>query len=251
MSQPAVKHHLIGSFYDVANMSNFSAGLQQAISQIRSGGVFVGDNLFTFSKNLSFLHDAAFMSAYEAHASTLGEKSAVWRFHTLAWAARRSLAIAGDFVECACYKGISARIVADYVKLGETDKEYFLYDLFEHSAEENHHGMPEHGADLYQQVTARFADLANVHVTQGKVPEVLERVAPESISFLHLDLNNAEAEIGALHLLWDRISPGGTVVLDDYGWFAYRAQKFAEDSFFAERGYSVLELPTGQGLVIK
>ena len=41
------------------------------------------------------------------------------------------------------------------------------------------------------------------------------------------------------------------IVLDDYGWSLYRAQKQAEDAFFAERGYLVLELPTGQGLVVK
>jgi hypothetical protein len=232
-------------------MAAFSAGLQQAVNQITTGGVFAGDNLFTFGRNLSFLHDTAFMAAFEAHASTVVEKAVIWRVHTLAWAAKRGLAIPGDFVECACYKGISARIVADYVKLGETDKDYFLYDLFEHPADANHHSMPEHGADLYGQVKARFADLANVHVTQGKVPEILAQISPKIISFLHLDLNNAEAEIGALNLLWDRISPGGTVVLDDYGWLGYQAQKIAEDAFFAERGYSVLELPTGQGLVIK
>jgi hypothetical protein len=40
------------------------------------------------------------------------------------------------------------------------------------------------------------------------------------------------------------------VLLDDYGWYAYRAQKRAEDAFFAAQGYKVLELPTGQGLVV-
>lgn len=45
--------------------------------------------------------------------------------------------------------------------------------------------------------------------------------------------------------------PGGLIVLDDYGWLGYRAQKEAEDAFFAERSYMVLELPTGQGLIVK
>ena len=30
-----------------------------------------------------------------------------------------------------------------------------------------------------------------------------------------------------------------------------RAQKLAEDAFMAKRGYKILELPTGQGLLIK
>ena len=111
--------------------------------------------------------------------------------------------------------------------------------------------MPEHGAGLYEQVKKRFADLPNVTVTKGSVPEVLHTVALEKISFLHLDINSAAAEIGALELLFDRVVPGGVVVLDDYGWIAYREQKAAEDPFFLDRGYRVMELPTGQGLLIK
>jgi hypothetical protein len=83
------------------------------------------------------------------------------------------------------------------------------------------------------------------------VPDVLKTVAPDKISFLHLDLNNAQAELGALEVLFDRVSPGGMIVLDDYGWIAYRAQKLAEDPWFQARDYNVLELPTGQGLLIK
>lgn len=47
------------------------------------------------------------------------------------------------------------------------------------------------------------------------------------------------------------MTPGGTIVLDDYGWLGYGDQKTVEDEFFAARGYQVLELPTGQGLLIK
>ena len=41
------------------------------------------------------------------------------------------------------------------------------------------------------------------------------------------------------------------MVFDDYGWHLFRKQKDAEDAFMAERGYAILELPTGQGLVVK
>jgi hypothetical protein len=104
---------------------------------------------------------------------------------------------------------------------------------------------------LYADVKARFADTPNVTITQGKVPDVLAEVAPEKIAFMHLDLNNADAEIGALEVLFERMVPGAILVLDDYGWMGYRNQKLAEDPWFAKRGYRILEMPTGQGLVIK
>ena len=45
--------------------------------------------------------------------------------------------------------------------------------------------------------------------------------------------------------------PGGIIVFDDYGWSAYHRQKVSADEFMRERGHSVLELPTGQGMVVK
>ena len=246
-----MKNHLTMAFYGANNPNALIAGIQQAVNQVPPYGIFTGDNLFTYSKNLSFLDDAEFMAAFGKHAATDIEKSIIWRTHVLCWAARNGLRLEGDFLECACYKGTSARIVCDCVDFGNSGKRYYLYDLFEHSDDMDHHGMPEHGADLYTRVKQRFVDLENVIVTQGSVPEILRQVAPEKIAFLHLDINSVAAEIGALELLFERIVPGGVIVLDDYGWLGYRAQKEAEDSFFAARGYRVLELPTGQGLVIK
>jgi hypothetical protein len=75
---------------------------------------------------------------------------------------------------------------------------------------------------------------------------------PERIAWLHLDLNQPAAELAALDALFDRIVPGGLLILDDYEWaMAYRRQKIAEDPWFEARKYRVIPLPTGQGLVIK
>jgi len=191
------------------------------------------------------------MKAFDAHAQTQLEQSVIWRRSVLCWAGWHGMNIEGDFVECACYMGTAARIVCDYVELGKSEKHYYLYDLFEHTEEMEHHSLSEHGAGLYEQVKQRFSDIERVVVTQGSVPQILQSVVPEKVAFLHLDLNNAEAELGTMELLYDRITPGGIIVLDDYGWLGYRDQKLALDPFFEARGHKVLELPTGQGLVIK
>jgi hypothetical protein len=83
------------------------------------------------------------------------------------------------------------------------------------------------------------------------VPDSFSEALPERIAFLHLDMNSSNSEIAALDILFDRVSPGGAIVFDDYGWLSYQAQQHAEDAFMAERGHRILELPTGQGLVIK
>ena len=83
------------------------------------------------------------------------------------------------------------------------------------------------------------------------MPDCLAEAAPDAIAFLHIDLNSPGAEIGALDALFDRVVTGGAIVFDDYGWHFFRRQKEAEDAFMAARGHRILELPTGQGLVIK
>jgi len=243
---------LMRSFFGFADFPAVFAAIQNLIGALnRPGGFYIGDNLMTFSKSLSFLDDKPFRDAWEKHSETIEEKAAMWRRVTLMWAARSALRLEGDFVECGCYKGTGPRIIADVLDFGKLDRRYFLYDLFEHNAAMPHHHMMEHSSELYDWVKARFADLPNAVVTQGRVPDSLAIAAPEKIAFMHLDLNNVDAEIGALEVLFDRIVPGGMLILDDYGWIGYNDQLVAEKAWFKARGYEVLELPTGQGMVIK
>ena len=247
-------NHLTGVFFGIADQPAFFKGLQQSINSLMYvDGIYSGDNLFTFGRNLSFLGDEALMTAFRKHATNQIEQALLWRIAVVAWGAMNGMRLAeGDFVECACYKGTTARIVCDVLDFAQhTDRHYYLYDLFDHDPSLPHHAMPEHGKELYAWVQQRFADVPNATVTQGRVPEVLHEVAPQRIAFMHLDLNNAAAELGALEVLFERMLPGAVLILDDYGWQGYRAQKEAEDPWFAARGYRVLELPTGQGMLIK
>ena len=221
-------------------------GLIEAASEKR--GWFAGDNLIAFGRNLGFLDDTRFIAAYKTHAQTPAERGVLWRTATVVWAARQALRRDGDFVECGCYKGTTARILLDTVDLG--DRAYFLYDLFDHDASMAHTTMPEHSPDLFGQVQARFAEFPNVKVIQGAVPQSFEQGLPDKICFAHIDMNSAPAEIGALNALESRLVPGALIVLDDFGAAPYRAQHLAETKWFGERGIPVLELPTSQGLAI-
>lgn len=246
-------NHLTTAFFGIADNQGFIDGIQKAVHSINGGdGIYTGDNLFTYHRNLSFLGDGPFMEAFKKHTNTEVEKALLWRFSTVLWGLRNGLRLEGDFVECACYKGTTARIICEAVDFAKyNDRHYYLYDLFDHDPSQPHHAMPEHSKHLYASVKERFLPFPNVTVTQGKVPEILSEISPQKIAFMHLDLNNADAEVGALDVLFDRMVPGALLVLDDYGWLGYRQQKLAEDPWFEKRGYRVLELPTGQGLVIK
>jgi hypothetical protein len=212
---------------------------------------FISDNLLTSGRNKGFLSDQRFVSAVIAARPTPAECSLAWRTHTICWAAQSCARLDGDYVECGSYQGYTMNVVMHYMA-GLPDRRVWLYDLFDPSgAEGEGEVMPEHSPALFAQVRARFAPWPNVKVTRGKVPEILATVAPERIAFMHIDMNNVAAERGAIETLWDRLAGGGVVVFDDYGWADYRAQTEAADAFAAERGLTVLELPTGQGVLIK
>ncbi len=245
-----MKNYLTNVFFGPRDYGKFHRGLQAAINELPPDGIFAGDNMFTFGRNLGFLDDRAFMDAFERRAETEIEKSVIWRNYVLCWAAKRALRLKGDFCECGCYKGITARIIVDYLKFGDLDRHFYLYDLFEHTDDMAHHSMAEHSEELYRKVCTRFAPFGNVSVIKGQVPESFTQGAPDKIAFLHIDMNNAEAELGALEALFDRVTPGAAIVFDDYGWAAYKDQKAAEDTFLAARGHQILELPTGQGLLV-
>jgi len=65
-------------------------------------------------------------------------------------------------------------------------------------------------------------------------------------------MNNAVSEIAAIDFFWDKLVPGGVVVLDDYSYSVqFMEQHSAFDKFCTQHNVRVLELPTGQGLIFK
>lgn len=243
-------------FFGLANNAPAQAALE-ALTALDNrigdprGPWFIADNLITYGHTRGFLVEQRFVDAVLASRPQVVERAVVWRTHTLCWAADSAAALPGDFVECGTYQGYSAEVLMHFTK-GLPGRRLWLYDVFDPSGDAGEgHRLPAHAPDLAAQVRARFQPWDNVTVTQGKVPQILAEIAPEQIAFLHIDMNNAEAERGALDMLFDRVSPGGIIVFDDYGWSGYRAQKDSADEFMQSRGLSVLELPTGQGLVVK
>lgn len=217
---------------------------------------FAGDMLIALGKNMGFMEDPEFLAALAAEQPNDQEASLVWRLHVLCWCARNALRLDGDFVECGVYRGFMTAVTARYLAFGARPKTWHLYDTFGGIPDDQldrGHDNPEAYRDpgLHASVERRFASYSNIEVHRGRVPESLADSAPPRIALLHLDMNSAAAEVGALEALYDRLVPGAYVLLDDYGWYWYRAQKVAEDAFFKSWGVGVVELPTGQGLLIK
>lgn len=233
--------------------------------------VFWGDRLLSLGKSMGFFDDSAFTDAYAGikgshqYDQYASPHSVAWRLHTLVWAARNGLTLDGDFVECGVFKGDFAWVVTQATDFARQSRQFYLYDTFAgfapaYSSADDFPDAPDFFSfandvygdpAIYDEVVRKFRDLPNVRIVRGALPDSLDEAAPDRIAFLHIDLNSPTAEVATLERLFDRVVANGIIVFDDYGWHLFRKQKEAEDAFMAARGYQILELPTGQGMVVK
>jgi hypothetical protein len=260
------KHKAIKTFHrEQKTFSSFDRFIYEELTKSHAS-IFWGDRLLTLDKNCGFLEKTEFKRAYNKIHGNLkydqynGSHSVAWRLHTLCWAAQEALRLPGDFMECGTFKGDFAWVVSQCVDFATAGKTFYLYDSFEGFAKEDKtvdQGYADFANPIYQEVgiyesvLQRFKRNPEVKITKGYLPETLDPIYPAKISFLHMDLNSPGAEVDTLRKLWPRIVVGGFVIFDDYGWKVFAKQKEAEDQFASEHGLSILELPTGQGLLLK
>ena len=247
---------MVGGNFNIQDHTKFQTAihlLKESLYPEVRGSFFCADNVVTWNRNLSFLRDDFFIDRLRSDSNTLVEKSTVWRTYILLYFAEAAAKVPGDFVELGCYTGHTASEVLRKIDLKALGKRYFLYDLFSWDEGDEHTPLQAHqDPDMYKKVVKRFEDFDFVTVIKGSVPESFEQAFPETIAFAHIDMNHPDPESGALRAVLPRLSPGGAVVFDDYGWFGYCKQKLALDPIAEELAQlRILELPTGQGLLLK
>jgi len=235
--------------------------------KVGSPEYYAQDSLFT-TNNDDFRRSPRFRAAYARglRASCGVDPHIEWRVHVALWAAGVGVRAAGDFVECGVNAGFLSSAIMQYLDWAALPKRFHLIDTFQgpvlsqYTAEEISSGRAamvkdavDRGAyvtDL-ERVAANFSEWPNVALLPGVVPDVLRSLHIGRVAFLHLDMNCAYPERAALEFFWDSLSPGGVVLLDDYGYFGYDSHRQAIDAVVQQRGADVLSLPTGQGLIMR
>lgn len=222
------------------------------------------DLLYTYH-NADFRNEKLFKDSYRLGKSTdqdflLKNYDIEWRIHVLFWASNLVKNLDGDFADCGVHTGIYARSIMNYIDFPKTKKTYYLLDTFsgldkEYSTKEelkrNYLMGYDKRGDIYEQVKKTFKKF-NVRLIKGPIPKTLSQVKSKTFCFVSIDMNCALPEYEALNFFWNKLTKGGIIILDDYGYAnSTNEQKKIHDKFAEEKGIKILSLPTGQGLIIK
>ncbi|MEO1140671.1 MAG: TylF/MycF/NovP-related O-methyltransferase [Pseudomonadota bacterium] len=231
-----------------------------------------GDHLAVRKKYVPFLHDAQFQETWDqtCHESAPhwigGTPDIRWRVHVCLWAAECCLRLPGDFAEFGVNTGLLSTMILRNTEFDASGKKFFLFDTYdgipeEMASETELAGVHKMNRNMYSGNPAnvgiidfckkQFAPHPNAVLVPGLLPGSIDDVAFDALSYISIDLNITSAEIGTIEKVWDRITPGGIVVLDDYGLTGHEEQNAAWNAFATRAGRSIMALPTGQGVLMR
>lgn len=220
------------------------------ISLVRSAGYdLVPYDLTTWPDFAS--HHISIIKAVKNHTDTSPERifSLIEAVHYIT---RRN--IPGSIVECGVWRGGSMMAVALALeKLNVRDRDLHLFDTFEgmtkpQDIDVDLRGNSAMGFFVETQIGSDSSDFcratlpdvkaamgstgydkARVHFHEGRVEVTIPSAAPDTIALLRLDTDWYESTRHELEHLYPRLSPGGILIIDDYG--HWRGSRKATDDY--------------------
>lgn len=179
-------------------------------------------------------------------------------------------AIPGSVVECGVWRGGSMHAMARTLDaLGAHDRDLFLFDTYEgmtNPGPRDRRGDGRHASELMaaygktsrvwayaslEEVQQGFAEVPypseRLHFVKGPVEQTIPEQAPDRIAVLRLDTDWHDSTEHELLHLYDRLVPGGVLLLDDYGW--WQGSREAVDEFIDRSGVRLYLARTGTGRV--
>ncbi|MGL4488058.1 MAG: TylF/MycF/NovP-related O-methyltransferase [Rhizobiaceae bacterium] len=152
--------------------------------------------------------------------------------------------IPGHMIETGVWRGGCCILMKGILKSHQdVTRKVFLADSFEGLPKPSPELFPVDTGDIlhrYDELRVSEAQVRNnfqrydllddrVVFVKGFFSDTLEKLAPEPLSLIRLDGDMYESTIVALNALYPRLSPGGFVIIDDYG--ALKTCKQAVDDF--------------------
>lgn len=170
--------------------------------------------------------------------------------------------VPGDMAEIGCFRGLSAFLASRIALKNGIRRQFHIFDSFEGLSEPSSNdasvynvstpGMPNPFACSEEQVRENLKEFSFLKFYKGWVPERFHEVADRQFSYVHVDVDLFDPTKACLEFYWPRLSPGGILIMDDYGTLFYPGARQAADKFFQKRSDVVIvEVPSGGAAAIK
>jgi hypothetical protein len=199
-----------------------------------------------------FLNDAKFLRYYDLFVSRDNYRS-FDRKYTLDQLMKLVIEVPGDTAECGAYQGASSLLICQ--RNAGQKKKHHVFDSFEGlSAPSAEDGSYWKKGDLTineQIIKNRLKPYRSVVFHKGWIPDTFHRVQNETFCFVHIDVDLYLPTLDSLVFFYPKMNAGGIILCDDYGFSTCPGAKKAMDTFFADKNEKIVNLTTGQGLVIK
>jgi O-methyltransferase len=160
--------------------------------------------------------------------------------------------VPGDTAEAGVYQGASSWFICDH--FAGSERTHWAFDSFQGLSRPVEAdgaywstGDLKTGEELVRHILAPYP----VEIRRGWIPESFGDVAAQCFCFVHIDVDLYEPTRASLEFFYPRLSSGGIVVCDDYGFTTCPGAKRAFDEFVRDKPEPVIHLPTGQGMLVK
>jgi hypothetical protein len=156
--------------------------------------------------------------------------------------------VPGDVVECGTARGGSAALLALALRDLQDARRVWAFDTFEglppptandpdYDTAVQHVGTCRGELDQVAGLMARLGVGDRVTLVKGLFQDTLPGIELPSIALLHLDGDWYDSVKFCLDRLYDQVSPGGVIQIDDFGY--WEGARKATLDFFRERGLEV------------
>jgi O-methyltransferase len=169
--------------------------------------------------------------------------------------ARMACTHPGEIWECGVYKGGTATLLAtarDCVKGQHTIR---LFDTFqgmpERRVETDRYEIGSFGDTSLDKVKSRLSSYRDISFHQGFIPNTFADLQDRSICFGHVDVDQFETTRQCCIFIFQRLTTGGIMIIDDYGRPGTVGARLGADEALRMLNVRPLVLSTGQGVIIR
>ena len=167
-----------------------------------------------------------------------------------------ALAAAGEVAEFGVWRGGTAVVLHDHLTSRAPERTLHMFDSFaglpqENPAMDNHNRKADLADASEAGVRALFEDRRGVVIHAGCFEESVAEVHEQQFCFAHIDADLYDSVLFASKFIFPRLSPGGVVLYDDYGFRTCAGAKAAVDEYFAAMAARPIYLTTGQCVAIR